>query len=329
LGALLFGGGKKYILSNNHVLGLLGHGQKGDPVSQPGLVDTQCSPRRVVAKLTFAAPITDNVDAAAAELIGDSMDPTGEIIGMGVPVGEGVRPTEEMPVKKSGRTTNITHGKIQSVANIKVSYKDGCRGVTQSVVPFTDQILIESQDGNPFADTGDSGSLVVTENGEPVGLLFAANATIAASNATLSGSSATLSAANPIKEVLAKLSTGLGSNLTFHPPVSNTTGANRASTFQAVELGTQLSGRFETSAQVFNEFMSEPNVVGVGIGGPSDQPELILYVQKALSVDVLEQKGFSVQGAQYEGMKVRIITTEPFRALNWNKSLSSAKTCRD
>ena len=46
--------GKQYILSNNHVLANSNLGQKGDPIMQPGLVDTSCGHNldTVVATLT-------------------------------------------------------------------------------------------------------------------------------------------------------------------------------------------------------------------------------------------------------------------------------------
>ncbi len=43
LGSLVTGGGKTYILSNNHVLGLSDGGAVGQGVTQPGVIETNCS----------------------------------------------------------------------------------------------------------------------------------------------------------------------------------------------------------------------------------------------------------------------------------------------
>jgi hypothetical protein len=74
-----------------------------------------------------------------------------------------------MPVGKSGRTTQLTNGRVIDVnASIRVNY--GAAGVAN----FRDQITIK---GNNmiFSQGGDSGSLIWTWDSRrlPVGLLFA------------------------------------------------------------------------------------------------------------------------------------------------------------
>jgi hypothetical protein len=81
-----------------------------------------------------------------------------------------VEAAESMPVGKSGRTTQLTSGRIVDVkASISVAYENG------KTANFTDQITIVGNGGRPFSDGGDSGSLVWTfdEARSPVGLLFA------------------------------------------------------------------------------------------------------------------------------------------------------------
>jgi hypothetical protein len=78
--------------------------------------------------------------------------------------------TPDMLVGKSGRTTQLTSGRILDVsASISVSYDNG------KVANFKDQISITGNGGRPFSDGGDSGSLIWTwnETRSPVGLLFA------------------------------------------------------------------------------------------------------------------------------------------------------------
>src|SRR6185295_4983005 len=50
--------GTKYILSNNHVLGLAGSATAGDEISQPGLIDNNCGVATVVANFTVAPALS-------------------------------------------------------------------------------------------------------------------------------------------------------------------------------------------------------------------------------------------------------------------------------
>ena len=43
LGSLVSGGGKMYMLSNNHVLGLSDGATAGQEVTQPGIIETNCA----------------------------------------------------------------------------------------------------------------------------------------------------------------------------------------------------------------------------------------------------------------------------------------------
>ena len=92
-----------------------------------------------------------------------------------------------MLVKKCGRTTQFTRGRVTAVAaTVNVSYG------TAGVATFQNQIIIQSLNANPFSAGGDSGSLIVTDvTQQPTGLLFAG--------------STTHTIANPIQAVLAAL----------------------------------------------------------------------------------------------------------------------------
>src|SRR5262249_40869176 len=73
-----------FILSNNHVLARSGAASSGEKISQPGLVDTQCQAKSIVAELTSFPPLSSNVDAAIAKLTPEStMNKTGEIQDIG------------------------------------------------------------------------------------------------------------------------------------------------------------------------------------------------------------------------------------------------------
>ena len=82
-------------------------------------------------------------------------------------------PMGGMSVKKVGRTTGLTHGQIVGFfpTPLGIPYQ-GDRFT--STVYFQNAWVIQSSNGDPFSLAGDSGSLVVTEDGlSAVGLIFA------------------------------------------------------------------------------------------------------------------------------------------------------------
>jgi hypothetical protein len=174
---------KFYILSNNHVLANSNAGGIGDAVLQPGPYDGGVDPADRIATLNRFVPITFNpptplaqhnnlVDCAVAE--GQFHDLDREIYWNGPVRGwrrkTGV--TVGMVVKKSGRTTNFTTGRITVVnATIDVGYGGG------RVARFKDQIVTTNMSAG-----GDSGSLVLTLDNVAVGLLFAGSATAMIAN---------------------------------------------------------------------------------------------------------------------------------------------------
>ena len=203
LGALISDGSTRYILSNNHVLGISGGAAVGDDISQPGMIDANCQVTTVVADFACAAALaSSNVDAAVATLRSGQMDATGFIEDIGVPSGTVVNPSVGLGVAKSGRTTGFTTGTISSTnTSVSVQYQQGCGKGKKFTVSYTNQIVINS---STFSAGGDSGSLIVTNNAShnPVGLLFAG--------------SSTTTIANPIGEVLTKLGTAMGRTFSFN-----------------------------------------------------------------------------------------------------------------
>ncbi len=84
-------------------------------------------------------------------------------------------PTANLRVKKAGRTTGVTLGVCQAFVPTPwiLPYKASKFSAT---VWFSDTWTVRSDDADPFALPGDSGSLVVKEDGSAaVGLLFAVN----------------------------------------------------------------------------------------------------------------------------------------------------------
>ncbi len=163
-----------YILSNNHVLANTNAASLGDPILQPGPFDGGTNPADRIARLSRFIPITldppvsrashrNLVDAAIAE--GEFHDIDREIYWNGYV--RGWRPkagvTVGTLVKKTGRTTNFTTGRITAVsATVDVGFGGGRVG------RFIDQIITTN-----ISAGGDSGSLVMTLDNVAVGLLFA------------------------------------------------------------------------------------------------------------------------------------------------------------
>lgn len=158
-----------YILSNNHVLANTNAANIGDAILQPGPFDGGVNPTDRIATLTrfvpinFAAGASNLVDAAIAEALFDDLDR--EIHWSGPARGRRQKAgvTVGMIVKKTGRTTNFTTGRITAInATINVNYGGGRVG------RFVDQIVTTNMSAG-----GDSGSLVTTLDNVAVGLLYA------------------------------------------------------------------------------------------------------------------------------------------------------------
>src|SRR5689334_23374684 len=202
LGALVqSSNGTQYILSNNHVLGLAGQATAGDDISQPGLIDNNCSPAAIVADFTVAPSLSNNVDCAIAQLRAGQMDGTGFIENIGTISSVVTTPSVGLAVAKRGRTTGFTTGSISSTSTtMSVRYPSSCGANNGPTHTFTNQVVINS---TTFSAGGDSGSLIVTNNTchQPVALLFAGS------------SSSTIG--NPIGSVLSQLSSSLGSTVSF------------------------------------------------------------------------------------------------------------------
>ncbi|WP_017655297.1 hypothetical protein [Fortiea contorta] len=168
------------ILSNNHVLANSNSASVGDAILQPGRLDGGNNPADQVAILESWVPINfaggaNYVDAATAWAWPDRVRPELKYESGGSEIyfrinSTPVAPTINQVVGKTGRTTNLTQGRITDLsATINVNYGGG------RVALFRDQLTIQSTSGSPFSAGGDSGSLIWTWDNRwaPVGLLFA------------------------------------------------------------------------------------------------------------------------------------------------------------
>lgn len=297
LGALLSAGTNQYILSNNHVLGLSGNAVAGQDISQPGLIDNNCQVSTVVADFSVAAPLNSNVDAAIGLLRPGLMNAAGAIEDIGV-ISSVVRtPAVGLSVQKSGRTTGHTTGTVGSInTTVSVRYSKSCGSNGGTVFTFTNQVVINS---STFSAGGDSGSLIVTTGScpQPVALLFAGS------------SSSTIG--NPAGQVLSRLSTALGSTLSFVGVACGTSSL----TLDGLSFGQGLSD--ETIARVSavkerreNNLLSRPGVIGVGVGASDDNASeavIIVYVDMT--------SGFSPRlPRRIDGVRVKPVYTDTFVA---------------
>jgi len=174
VGAIVTRGGVRYLLGPNHLLARRNAGTIGEDIVQPSRVDASaaCDPSTAldrVGRLAEFEPLrfdgSDNpIDAALAELTISDLSCATPPEFYGAPSSSVAGPAPGLTIQKLGRTTGLTHGTIKSV-NVKLNifYPEG-------KVRMVGQMLTSKG----FGDFGDSGSLVVTQDGtlRPVGMLI-------------------------------------------------------------------------------------------------------------------------------------------------------------
>ena len=180
IGARVTDGIDVYALSNNHVYANINDASVGDVVIQPGTFDGGSSPADDIGTLFDFVPIdlsggVNFMDAAIAVSstteLGNSTPPNG----YGMPSANPVTATPNLAVQKFGRTTGLTMGTVDSISvMVDVCYKTAGPFRCLELARFEDQIFITPAG---FSAGGDSGSLIVTDDGNnnPVALLFAGN----------------------------------------------------------------------------------------------------------------------------------------------------------
>lgn len=184
--------GARMLLSNHHVLAVDPSFNVGDTMAQPSRVDGgQCnadvvgSLQRTV--LDGGSPGNPGVDCAVASHTARTTECRITEIGN---VNGTAQAVAGQAVRKRGRTTGLTHGKVDSIdLTVNVPY-DGV-----GVVTLFNQIGIEvdTSKSTEFGKGGDSGSVVVESNNKIIGLYFAGT------------EDGTFGVANPIDAVLQAL----------------------------------------------------------------------------------------------------------------------------
>ena len=188
LGALIRIGsdpGALYCLSNNHVFAACNHTPVGQPIMSPAHFDSRPNqaPRHVANHANIVelrsgvvelVPV-NQVDIAIAKVADNAVVTSwqGDAVGgYDTPAAIGA-PVSGMKVMKFGRSTGLTLGTVEAltVSYVPLPYK--CEHF--KALSWFDNVWTVRGDNGPFAIPGDSGSLVVTEDGATaIGVIFAA-----------------------------------------------------------------------------------------------------------------------------------------------------------
>lgn len=199
IGARVKAGTSTYALSNNHVYALENTAPLGSTVLQPGRYDLKCGSGSNAflgtlskfVSITFSTSASNKVDAAIAAASTANLGRSTPSDGYGTPRATTVSAALNQSVRKYGRTTGLTAGRVVGLnATVNVGYSRG-------TARFVGQIVILGN--GQFSRSGDSGSLIVDGNRRAVGLLFA-------------GSSNGYTFANQIGQVLTALGVSVDGN---------------------------------------------------------------------------------------------------------------------
>jgi hypothetical protein len=150
--------GRRYVLSNNHVLADANDAVIGDAIFQPGPADGGILPEHAIGRLSRVVLLDlagglNAVDAAIAEVEPGSV--LIEVCSIGTPT-RTIQPERGMDVVKHGRTTGLTRGQI---TDTEADFRVEVGGRTAF---FTGAVVIRGVPPTvPFSEPGDSGSLVV------------------------------------------------------------------------------------------------------------------------------------------------------------------------
>jgi hypothetical protein len=174
IGAIVTRGGVRYLLGPNHLLARRNAATLGEDIVQPSRVDASAAcdpsaPTDRVGRLADFEPLIFNgddntIDGAIAELTISEVTCATPAGFYGLPAATVASAAPGLSIQKLGRTTGLTGGDIKAV-NVKLNifYPEG-------KVRMVGQILTSKG----FGSFGDSGSLVVTNDGtlRPVGMLI-------------------------------------------------------------------------------------------------------------------------------------------------------------
>ena len=328
LGALVERAGRFYVLSANHVLARSDQALVGEPITQPGLVDNDCSPGTLVANLTqfvqlpeggtSTNPHVGTVDAAIAQIVSGAVDTSGAILELETmssnpnvpnpapPATTIAPPAIGMEVAKAGRGSGLTCSTISSVNTIvDVEYSMSCGTGATFTVEFDNQVVIS---GESFSGGGDSGSLVVnSQTAQPIALLYAGDATS--------------TVANPLGDALNALTDSQGNVPSIvggaEHPIACPASMMAAAAKQVALTPLQISNAVYAKQRRKAELMSNPAVFGVGVGANDsnpNEPVIVLYIDKTMPY---------TPPTAIDGIPVKVQRSNRFRAWGWNEAIPS------
>lgn len=177
-----------FLLSNNHVFSGCNHVPMNQPIMAPSNMDGRPDARApgeigrhyLLHELRsgdphFVDPCDADIGLARATDEGLISSWQGDSqYGFDTPA-QTTPPRTFMKVKKFGRTTGLTEGVVQVRVKVPTAITYTSK-FFKGVVWFHDVWTVKGSPGQPFAISGDSGSLVVSADGtKSVGLVFAAN----------------------------------------------------------------------------------------------------------------------------------------------------------
>jgi hypothetical protein len=326
LGSLVSGGGKTYILSNNHVLGLSDGATVGQEVTQPGIIETNCETAGTINVGTVADIISletqpipaTPVDVTTALVTSGQVDPNDNILELGAlstvngvqvpqpaqPVaGSGTAAAVGELLAKSGRTTGLTCAAVDMIdTSAQVSYTKGCSTTTFNVT-YTDAVFVNNMsNGEGFIGNGDSGSLGVdAATAQPVALMFAGDAND--------------SIGNPVADVLAALKATTSGTPTFTfvgtatqhavagcslPGLSSVTVTPQSVKATASALQTANTAALRNAAQILNTEGVSGYSAGMSLDSPKD-PAILIFAAPGTSHASIPP--------EIDGVRTRIVET--------------------
>jgi hypothetical protein len=316
LGSLVTRGGTQYILSNTHVLARSDIALAGDPIIEPGLIDTSTctsSGAQTVASLSAfynleTGPLP-KIDAAIAQVVPGNVDSNGNILYLGdhadangVPApgaphaGPLVPVTLGMGVAKSGRSTGLTCSTVLAVSvNVNaVQYQKGCGTGTTFTVNYTNQVDIA---GGSFSAQGDSGSLIVAQaTADPVALLFAGSDTDTVGNPVGPVLNFFAGGGNTVTFVGGGAHAVIGCSLPNKPSAASSTQAAVAVAPEAMQKAAAVRDAHAP------ELLAHPEVQAVGVGVSRDNPR-----EAAILFFVTAGQPRTNVPAQVDGVRTRIV----------------------
>jgi len=245
-----------------------------------------------------------------AALRSGQMDSSGTILDIGVPNSSTLNASNNLLVAKSGRTTGLTCGSVQSTStSVKVQYQQGCNQGKKFTITYTNQVVVG---GSGFSAGGDSGSLIVSQTGKrPTALLFA-------------GSSST-TIGNPINEVLSQVFTSLGKSVSFvgtaNPGNVTCPAAGATPTRHGKPSQTSLDRAAAAKEAHAPELMADPAVMAVGVGTNERTGEAVVNVY------VETGHAYGRIPAELDGVRTQIIRTDLIRAYGWNEAQRPVNSC--